>query len=110
MAFTFSLENAMPAQLTFQRLLAAALLGVTTACSSGPKAMPVTSTESVIHAVNVGDEVSITSKNGKLFRFVITKMTNKALYGDGYRVTYDEMATIERKNKDGVFTTIGNLF
>lgn len=87
-------------------LLAAATLS---ACG-GRKAVQASSPDAVIAAVNVGDEVSINSKNGKHYRFVITKITNKALYGEGYRVYYNEMSTVETKNKDGVFKRIGNWF
>ncbi len=79
-------------------LCCALLITLTAACAS-KKAIDTGSPDSIIAAVNVGDEVNITSKNGKLYRFVVTRMTNKALYGDGYRVGYDEMASLKRSGK-----------
>lgn len=86
--------------------VAVALSLVLAACASR-KEIPVTSAEAVAAQVDKGDEVAITSKNGKRYRFVVTKITNKALYGDGYRVSYEEMQTIELKNADGVFKRLG---
>ncbi|WP_428310692.1 hypothetical protein [Hydrocarboniphaga sp.] len=92
------------------RAIAIALLAVTLSGCAGHKQIEATSPDVVIEGVNVGDEVSINSKAGKHYRFVITKITNKALYGEGVRVTYAEMSTVETRNKDGVFKRIGNLF
>jgi hypothetical protein len=93
------------------RILIIAAMSLTAFACAGNKAIPASSPDVVIAAVNVGDEVSIESKAGKHYRFVITKITNKALYGEGYRVYYADMATIETKdNKDGVFKRIGNWF
>lgn len=76
------------------RAAACGLALVLAACSSN-KAILVNSPEAAIQNVNVGDAVRITSKNGKLYRFVVTRITNKAIYGDGYRVTYGEMSSLE---------------
>jgi len=92
------------------RVLMLLTMSLTLYACSGNKPIQATSPEAVIAGVNVGDEVNIESKAGKHYRFVITKITNKALYGDGYRVNYADMATIETKNKDGVFKRLGNLF
>ena len=64
------------------------------------KTQVAASPEVVIKAIDVGDDVSITSKNGKLHRFIVTRMTNLALYGDGYKVTYGEMSSFEIKKKN----------
>ena len=89
------------------KLALAAIIAFSIAgCSSHRKAQVAASPDVVIKAVDIGDEVLITSKNGKLHRFIVTRMTNKALYGDGYKVTYGEMSSFEikkkaKKKKDG---------
>lgn len=85
---------------------AVALAVLAGGCAS-EKVIQPSSPEAVAEFIDKGDEVQITSRNGKLYRFVVTKITNKALYGDGYRVTYDQIASIERKNPDGVFKRLG---
>jgi hypothetical protein len=90
--------------------IAIALLSLALFGCAGHKQIEASSPDVVIQGVNVGDEVNINSKAGKHYRFVVTKITNKALYGEGVRVTYGEMSTVETKNKDGVFKRIGNLF
>lgn len=92
------------------RRLAIAVLSLALFACAGNKQIEATSPDVVIAGVNVGDEVNIDSKAGKHYRFVVTKITNKALYGEGVRVTYTEMSTVETRNKDGVFKRIGNLF
>jgi hypothetical protein len=96
--------------LRWVRIIVIACLPLTLFACASNKQIEATSPDVVISGVNVGDEVSINSKAGKHYRFTVTKITNKALYGDGVRVTYAEMSTVETKNKDGVFTRIGNLF
>jgi len=78
---------------------AAALLA--TACASN-KAVDARSPQAVIDAVNIGDEVDINTKGGQHYRFAVTKITNKALYGDGYRVGYGEIERVGVKRKDSV--------
>ena len=94
---------------SWARVAAIALAATLSACA-GNKQIEATSPDVVIAGVDVGDEVNVTSKAGKHYRFVVTKITNKALYGEGLRVTYAEMSTVEAKSKDGVFKRIGNLF
>lgn len=81
------------------KLALAAAIAFSIAGCFHKKTQVAASPEVVIKAVDVGDEVSITSKNGKLHRFIVTRMTNKALYGDGYKVTYGEMSSFEIKKK-----------
>lgn len=77
-----------------------------TACAS-QKAIEATTPEAVIAGVNVGDEINVTTRSGRMSHFVVTRMTNKALYGDGYRVTYGEMDKVEVKQKDGAVKRLG---
>jgi hypothetical protein len=79
-------------------VLTAALLA---ACGSSKPKIDAATPDAVIAGVNRGDEVVITSKNGKRYRFFVTKITNKALYGDSYRVTYEEMAEVKIETRGG---------
>ncbi|HKY92929.1 MAG TPA: hypothetical protein VJM11_17890 [Nevskiaceae bacterium] len=83
----------------------AAVLTGTAGCSSGKKIDP-SSSESIINGVNKGDEVRIGTKNGATHKFVVTKITNKALYGDNARVVYDDIQSIEVKGKEGFFSKL----
>ena len=91
------------------KAVALSLSLLSAACAS-TRQIEATSAEAVIEAVNKGDEVTIVTRNGKRYQFVVTKLTNKALYGDGYRVNYEDMATVELRNTDGMFKRIGNIF
>lgn len=77
-------------------------LGASAGCAS-KKAIDAGSTESIIAGVNKGDNVRITTKSDVVHKFEVTKITNKALYGDNARVVYDDMAKVEvlKKSKDG---------
>jgi uncharacterized lipoprotein YajG len=81
-----------PGRPTIALVFAALLL----AACSGTKRIDTSSPDQVIAGVNVGDQVVITSKAGKHYRFIVSKMTNKALYAaDGTKVTYAEMDKVE---------------
>ena len=47
-----------------------------------------------------GDNVRITTKNDVQHKFVVTKITNKALYGQNARVVYEDMAKVEILKKE----------
>ena len=64
----------------------------------------------IINGVNKGDEVKISTKNGATHKFVVTKITNKALYGDNERVMYDDIQSIEVKGKEGFFSKLKSAF
>ncbi|TDU28081.1 hypothetical protein DFR24_2440 [Panacagrimonas perspica] len=70
-------------------------------CAS-KKTIDATSAESVISGVNKGDNVRITTRNDVVHKFVVTKITNKALYGENERVVYEDMSKVEvlKKEKD----------
>jgi hypothetical protein len=70
-------------------------------CAS-KKAIDATSAESVISGVDKGDNVRITTRNDVVHKFVVTKITNKALYGENERVVYEDMSKVEvlKKEKD----------
>jgi hypothetical protein len=70
-----------------------------TGCAS-KKAIDASSPEAVIAGVNKGDNVRITTRNDVVHKFVVTKITNKALYGDNARVVYEDMARVEILKKD----------
>jgi hypothetical protein len=59
------------------------------------------STESIIAGVNKGDAVRIKTRKDAVHTFVITKITNKALYGDNARVVYEDMAEVEVVGEGG---------
>lgn len=82
------------------KLALAAGIAFSIAGCSHRETQAAASPEGVIKAVDVGDDVAITSNSGKLHRFIVTRMTNKALYGDGYKVTYGEMRSFEIKKKN----------
>lgn len=71
-------------------------------CASKPK-IDATSSESIIGGVNKGDRVRITTKNDVVHKFTVSRITNKALYGDNERITYEDMQKVEvtGKGKDG---------
>jgi hypothetical protein len=79
--------------------VAAVLVG-TPGCASKKK-IDAASSESIINGVNKGDEVRIVTKNGATHKFVVTKITNKGLYGENDRVVYDDMQQVEVKGKSG---------
>ena len=83
----------------------ATVLAGASGCSSSKKIDP-TSSESIINGVNKGDEVRVGTKNGATHKFVVTKITNKALYGDQDRVLYDDIQSIEVKGKEGFFSKL----
>lgn len=70
-------------------------------CAS-KKAIDASSTESIIAGVNKGDNVRVTTKSDVVHKFAVTKITNKALYGENTRVVYEDMAKVEvlKKSKD----------
>lgn len=68
-------------------------------CAS-KKAIDASSPESIIAGVNKGDNVKITTKNDVVHKFEVTKITNKALYGQNARVVYEDMARVEVVKKD----------
>ena len=51
-------------------------------------------------AEEVHRHFDINTKGGRHYRFAVTKITNKALYGDGYRVGYGEIERVGVKRKD----------
>jgi hypothetical protein len=68
-------------------------------CAS-KKAIDASSAESIIAGVNKGDNVRVTTKNDVVHKFVVTKITNKALYGQNARVVYEDMARVEVLKKE----------
>lgn len=68
-------------------------------CAS-KKAIDASSAESVIAGVDKGDNVRITTRNDVVHKFVVTKITNKALYGQNERVIYEDMAKVEVLKKE----------
>jgi hypothetical protein len=80
-----------------RNLLAAVPLALVLAVSSGcatRKGIDTSSPENIIEAVNRGDQVFVTTKNGAEHKFVISRITNKALYGDNKRIAYEDMETL----------------
>lgn len=90
--------------LTIRRLLVPVLVVLSlaglSACAS-KQPIDASSTESIIANVDKGDEVRIKTRKDALHTFVVTKITNKALYGDNARVVYEDMAEIEVIGKGG---------
>ncbi len=78
--------------------IVAVLAALGASCAFGPTIQPE-DPASIIAGVKVGDEVVVTSKQGKIQHFVVDRMTNKALYGEGYRVGYDEIENVEVKRE-----------
>lgn len=70
-------------------------LMVSAGCAS-KKTIDASSAESIIAGVNKGDTVRITTKNDVVHKFTVTRITNKALYGDSERVVYEDMQKVER--------------
>ncbi|MGQ0697361.1 MAG: hypothetical protein ACT4PZ_03865 [Panacagrimonas sp.] len=73
-------------------------LAATMGCAR-KQVIDTSNTESIIAGVNKGDNVRITTKNDIVHKFTVTKITNKALYGDKARVVYDDMQKIEVMEK-----------
>ena len=89
----------------FRRVLIAVSIALSLFAAGGcasKKAIDATSAESVISGVNKGDNVRITTRNDVVHKFVVTKITNKALYGENERVVYEDMSKVEvlKKEKD----------
>lgn len=86
-------------RLLFSAFLA---LGLITAAGCASNAViDASSTESIIAGVDKGDEVRIKTRKDAVHTFVVTKITNKALYGDNARVVYEDMAEVEVVGKGG---------
>ena len=68
-------------------------------CAS-KKPIDATSPEAVIAAVDKGDSVKVTTRNDVVHKFVVTKITNKALYGQNARVVYEDMTKVEVLDKE----------
>lgn len=79
-----------------RRLMTLLMLLALAGCAS-TRELETVNAENVIAAVDRGDEVKITALNGFEYRFVVTKITNKALYGSDERVLYSEMKTVAVK-------------
>lgn len=81
----------------FVRVLFVALFSLsvlaTGACSS-KKTIDATSAKAVIAGVNKGDYVIVTTRNDAVQKFKVTKITNKALYGNNARVVYEDMQKV----------------
>ena len=89
----------------FRRVLIAVSIALSLFAVGGcasKKAIDATSAESVISGVDKGDNVRITTRNDVVHKFVVTKITNKALYGENERVVYEDMSKVEvlKKEKD----------
>lgn len=87
----------------FRRILIAVCVALSLFAVGGcasKKAIDASSPESVISGVNKGDNVRITTRNDAVHKFVVTKITNKALYGENERVVYEDMAKVEVLKKD----------
>lgn len=67
-------------------------------CSS-KKVIEATSPQAVIAGVNNGDNVIVTTRNDAVQKFKVTKITNKALYGNNARVVYEDMQKVEITKK-----------
>lgn len=74
-------------------------------CSFDPPIRP-DDPESIISGIRIGNEVVIVSHKGRISRFVVNRVTNKALYGEGYRVGFDEIKSIEVEGRGGIFSKI----
>lgn len=87
----------------FRRVLIAVSVALSLFVAAGcasKKAIDASSPESVIAGVNKGDSVRVTTRNDVVHKFVITKITNKALYGENARVVYEDMAKVEVVKKE----------
>lgn len=69
-----------------------------TGCSRNTKVDTATP-EAIINGVNKGDTVRITTKSNVKHKFQVTKITNKALYGDTERVVYEDIDKLEVEGK-----------
>lgn len=88
----------------FRRVLIALPLALSLFVSGGcasKKAIDATSPEAVIAGVDKGDNVRVTTRNDVVHKFTVTKITNKALYGQNARVVYEDMAKVEVLDKKG---------
>ena len=70
-------------------------------CCASRKMIDPSSTESIVAAVDKGDEVRIVTRNDVVHRFEVTKITNKALYGPRDRIVYEDIQTIEVTRRSG---------
>ncbi|MGQ0502583.1 MAG: hypothetical protein ACT4P0_08285 [Panacagrimonas sp.] len=89
----------------FNRILLSVLLVLGLSMASGcasKKGIDASSTEAIIAGVSKGDNVRIKTKNDAVHKFVVTKITNKALYGDKVRVVYEDIQSVEVLDKDDV--------
>jgi hypothetical protein len=87
----------------FRRVLVALSIALSLLAAGGcahKKAIDAGSAESVIAGVNKGDSVRVTTKNDAVHKFTVTKITNKALYGENERVVYEDMAKVEVLKKE----------
>lgn len=87
----------------FNRILMAVALVLGLSAASGcasKKGIDASSTEAIIAGVQKGDNVRIKTKNDAIHKFVVTKITNKALYGDKVRVVYDDIQSVEVLDQD----------
>lgn len=95
----------------FLILMMALGLATMTGCASS-RTIDASSTESIIAGVNKGDYVRVTTKTDVAHKFVITKITNKALYGDNERIVYEDMQKVEvlkggpKKEKGGFWSRL----
>lgn len=96
---------------------AIALIAVTAFLTTGCASLqPVALKDSAGHverpAVNVGESVVVKTAGGKTRKFVVTAVEADALVGEGVRVPYAEMASLdvsragEHKMKPGVIIAI----
>ena len=87
----------------FRRVLVAVCVALSLFAIGGcasKKTIDASSPESIIAGVNKGDNVKVTTKNDVVHKFVVTKITNKALYGQNARVVYEDMARVEILKKE----------
>lgn len=89
-----NLRSALIAAPLALSLLAAA------GCSSNQK-IDAATPESIINSVNKGDTVRVTTKSNVKHKFLVTKITNKALYGNDERIVYEDIDRIEVEGKSG---------
>lgn len=59
------------------------------------KSIDTSTPEGIIQAVNRGDTVRVTTKNGTEHEFVVDRITNKALYGQSKRVVYEDVQALQ---------------
>lgn len=70
-----------------------------TSCAT--RMVPVTDTgdSPVRISVSVGDTVRVLTKHGERPTFQITEITQEALFGEGQRIPYDDMAFVEKRTR-----------